>query len=142
MDIEGVKAYASLLDNVRFDHAKASELHASALRADPGYAQVLFEDAITRGGDALEANMRVLRAHDPGHVGAAWYLGRARAAKNDLEGAGRWYAVAVEGDASYADQLVDVARELEGRQEWAASRYGPRPLDNRDPKPRARSSRP
>jgi len=127
MDIEGVKAYATLLDDVRFDHQKASEMHASALRADPGYAQVLFDSAVKRGGDALEVSMRVLRAHDPTHVGAAWQLGRALAAKNDVDEAGRWYAVAVEGDASYADRLVDVAAEMEGRQEWTASRCELRP---------------
>lgn len=113
MDLDAIKSYAVLLDEIRNDDATSSSLYLTALRSDPTYAGTLFEIAKGRGAVSKERALLVLYNFNTSHAGAAWELGCSHSARGAHRDAVRWYERAVKVDAQYANELCSVGEKYE-----------------------------
>jgi tetratricopeptide (TPR) repeat protein len=110
---------------VRGDHKGANNLYISALRSDPSYSKILFEQGKARGGISCENAMKVLLVFNSTYAPAAWELGQIYHARGEHAQASLWFQRAVNSDVSLAEELFSVARkhELDGRVEECRNAY-------------------
>ena len=137
-------AIATLNRQREGDEARALEMLATVLQADPNHLRALYTSGILRfhGGDvaAATALFRAVTEADPEDAHAAYFLGQTLLQAGDNEAAARWFLTAVRLDANLVSAYYTGSLALRrlGRVEEALALLAE--FEQRRPSPAARTA--